>query len=714
MKRKQIEAIPVGKIQKKGKILRHIKSEELSSLLILDIFVDKKYLGRYVQDVTTGEYAARRKDGWNNFKLGSMVGEIESMAGESIREYCYIMEMKGWKFEDDKQAADVGEMVGLYSAVTVSRVTDRIRHKEYMYGRDKRNRAYESKREKVEKLMESVPDVPDDFREWWLSACRNPANGEYAFWDKERDDYSCTACGKTHIIKGAKHRREYLCERTGKPIVAIRRQMQKISFTDYAMILSDVNEDWVAERLFKVETDFYNGKKTVNPEETIRVMLSRTGKKTKIYYKQYFEDYYGYLYGGDNGEWWDTNTAGKRWSSAYMYPAVADLSGTSCAGLKVKEMAAAGEKLNWNGLLCYADHMGCFEYLLKMGLTRLAQEESEKLDAWSGYRNRLDGIHTEINVFGENAEEIIGVNMQRIHRLRSVNGGRLALQWMKMEESSGKKISKEALELAERGNIAAEHYTFIMNRMSPEQIIHYVERMRREHPEEYKSNYSLSRDWKDYLAMALRLKMNVMDPIVFKPKDLKQRHDQCIEELRKLGDDEWICEINAKYPEIDSICLSIQDKYAYANDRFTMIVPKGIRDIVEDGRQLHHCSASSERYFERINRKECYILFLRKNEDLSKAWYTVEIQPDGTVRQKRTEYNRQDDIEEVMRFLKEWQRAIKKRLTKEDVELGNQSSIQREIEQMELLQKGDTKSMQVWQDLENDYLKNEQETQAAI
>lgn len=702
MRLKEIEAIPVGKIRKKGKIVRHVKSEKLCNLLILDIFVDKEYMGRYVQDVTTGEYAAKRKDTWHNVKF-------ESLAGESIGEYYYIPEMKGWKFEDDKQAADVGEMYGLHSAVTVSKITDYIRQKEYGYGRDKRDRAYESKRERIGKLMESVPDVPYTFREWWLSVCRHPANFEYAFWDKERDDYRCTACGKTHVIAGAKHRREYICERTGKAIVAIRRQ-QEISFTDYAMILSDVNEDWVAERLLKVETTFCDGKKTVYPKETIRVMLSRKGKKTKIYYNQYFEN----LYGGYNGEWWDTNSANKKWSSAYMYPVVADLSGTCCAGLKVKEMAAVGEKLNWNGLLYYADHMGCFEYLLKMGLTRLAREESEKLDVWNGYRNRLDGIHTEINVFGENAEEIMGINMQRIHRLRSVKGGRLILRWMKMEESSGKKVSKEALELAELKDIEAEHYTFLMNRMSPEQIINYVAKMRREHPEKYRNDSQLSADWKDYLAMAVRLGMDVTDPIVFKPKDLKQRHDQCIEEIRKLGDDEWICEIHAKYPEIDSICLSIQDKYAYANERFTMIVPKGIRDIVEDGRQLHHCSASSERYFERINRKECFLLFLRKNEDLSKAWYTVEIQPDGTVRQKRTEYNRQDDIEEVMRFLKEWQRAIKKRLTQEDVELGNQSSIQREIEQMELLQKGDTKSMQVWQELENDYLKNEETTQVAI
>lgn len=704
MRRREIDAIPVGKIRKKGKIVRHVKSGKLSDLLILDLFVDKEYMGRYVQDVRTGEYAARRKDTWNNFKF-------EQLAGESISEY--IQEMKEWKFEDDKQAADAGEMYGLYSDVTVSKVTHYIRQKEYEYGSDKRQTAYERKRERIGRLMESVPDVPDDFREWWLSVCKHPTNYEYAFWNKERDDYRCTACGKAHVITGAKHRREYICNRTGKTIVAIRRQ-QEISFTDYAMIISDVNEDWVAERLFKVETTFCNGKKTVNPEETIRVMLSRKGKKTKIYYNQYLEDYYGRFHGGFNGEWWDTNPMNKRWSSAYMYPVVADLSGTSCEGLKVKEMAAVGEKLNWNGLLYHADHVGCFEYLLKMGLTRLAQEESEKLDIWGGYADRLDGIHTEINVFGENAEEIIGINMQRVHRLRSVNGGRIALKWMKMEETSGKKISREALELAERRNIDAEEYTFIMNRMSPEQIINYVSRTRDE-DKGYKSDYLLARNWKDYLAMAARLKMDTMDPIVFKPRNLRQRHDQLIEEIQKLGDDEWICEINEKYPEIDSICMSIQDKYTYADDKFTMIVPKGIRDIVEDGRQLHHCSASSERYFERINRKECYLLFLRKNEDLKKAWYTVEIQPDGTVRQKRTEYNRQDDIEEVMKFLKKWQKAIKKRLTKEDIELGNQSSIQRELEQMELLQKGDEKSMRVWQELEDDYLQNrDEETQVAI
>lgn len=75
-----------------------------------------------------------------------------------------------------------------------------------------------------------------------------------------------------------------------------------------------------------------------------------------------------------------------------------------------------------------------------------------------------------------------------------------------------------------------------------------------------------------------------------------------------------------------------------------------------------------------LSRCDNYILFLRKTEQPDKPYYTLEVEPGGVIRQKRTEYDRQNkDIEEASEFLKEWQREIQKRITASDKKLADKS-----------------------------------------
>ncbi len=93
-----------------------------------------------------------------------------------------------------------------------------------------------------------------------------------------------------------------------------------------------------------------------------------------------------------------------------------------------------------------------------------------------------------------------------------------------------------------------------------------------------------------------------------------------------------------------------------------------------DSRKLCHCIANSDVYWERMERRESYLLFLRKTAEPDTPYYTVEAEPGGTVRQVRTQYNRQnDDIGEVRAFLKIWQKQLAKRLTQKDKQLAADS-----------------------------------------
>ena len=56
-----------------------------------------------------------------------------------------------------------------------------------------------------------------------------------------------------------------------------------------------------------------------------------------------------------------------------------------------------------------------------------------------------------------------------------------------------------------------------------------------------------------------------------------------------------------------------------------------------------------------------------EKENPKVPFYTLEVEPDGTIRQKRAEFNRQNkDIDKVTSFLTLWQKEIQKRLTQKD------------------------------------------------
>lgn len=103
---------------------------------------------------------------------------------------------------------------------------------------------------------------------------------------------------------------------------------------------------------------------------------------------------------------------------------------------------------------------------------------------------------------------------------------------------------------------------------------------------------------------------------------------------------------------------------------------------------LHHCvgnDGSGERYYERMERRESFILFLRRTDEPEDPYYTLEIEPDGTVRQKRTLFDRQhEDIEQATDFLRRWQKVIAERLTGRDLKLAAESRILREKEFIQL------------------------------
>ena len=127
-----------------------------------------------------------------------------------------------------------------------------------------------------------------------------------------------------------------------------------------------------------------------------------------------------------------------------------------------------------------------------------------------------------------------------------------------------------------------------------------------------------------------------------------------------------------------STIREIKEKYEFAAEGFQMIMPESPVDIVREGYALHHCAGSSERYFNRIENRETYIGFLRRQKEPNIPFYTIEFEPGGTIRQNRSYYDEEPGIEEIREFLRLWQKEIKKRLTQKDKEHAAKSAVLRE------------------------------------
>lgn len=138
----------------------------------------------------------------------------------------------------------------------------------------------------------------------------------------------------------------------------------------------------------------------------------------------------------------------------------------------------------------------------------------------------------------------------------------------------------------------------------------------------------------------------------------------------------------------------IKERYEYENEEYKIIVPESLVDIVKEGRALHHCAGSSERYFDRIETRETYICFLRRKEQEGVPFYTIEVEPSGTIRQHRSYMDEEPGIEQIRDFLKEWQRVLKKRLTKADKELAKISKEKRNANIEDLEAKNNTRVLQ--------------------
>lgn len=353
--------------------------------------------------------------------------------------------------------------------------------------------------------------------------------------------------------------------------------------------------------------------------------------------------------------------------------------------------------------LCWAAKLPALEMVAKMGNRQLMLDVLEgnilpSLIDWNAKKPwdfyRLN--HQDFNAWCK-GKRCGDMDTLRVFRRLKVHG------------APGVELAEDILDMM-YGNKIENAYNLIARakryKVTPKEVVRYLEKQADKTVTMCWHAWMPSRaqfydTWIDYLEMAKKAGLEKkINPF---PKDLKKEHDRMLgikeqEELKRQEAEmrkhfaekkrqaaEEAKELEKRFPKIDKICAKIAKKYEYESGDYAIVCPRGIADIILEGKILSHCIARVDRYYERITSGESYLLFLRKAGDKEIPWYTLEVEPGGTVRQKRTTYDQQnEDLKRATDFLREWQAEVQKRMTAEDKEDAKRSAKIREEEFREL------------------------------
>lgn len=686
LKKKELMALPEligGQDEERAVIIARAELEEIgdSRILHIDVSESGKVILRYFADRPAGRWLCYgRHGGWSQMGLGSAVdfelsrGDFEGYSWGNYRLY----RIQG-KQEFDRESADIAEqyLCGQHSR-WAGDIMWQISQWETECREAKRELAVTRHRNRINQLMDRVPALPDDFEDW-LKKEIFPEDFLYVRKQGGKTEYICTACGKTGKRSSlARVGEETVCPRCGRAVkVRSRNRKYKAQTADVVLLQTATmprdrkdplkglfpEHDVYVERQMTVECRPLEGRKELRIYEHIRAVIPKGEHWGDVYYGEFADGT------PELQSFRDTNPMNRRWKMSYLYPnnlgEVLPAAGMEHSGIDI--LARKRIPVNVDYFIVKYPSMTWIEYLIKAGLYRLVQDIVNNSLGYSG--------ESVVRTSGRNLQECLMLDAAGVNRLKQLNGGCATLEWLRVEKKTGKKISQESLEFMTENRISPwENTTAKMLKAigSPNRLANYLKKQMD------KTGYAASTilsTWNDYMDMCGRLKRQTDIEMVYKPKDVTLAHDECLALLKREDAGRRAEEVRKKFPEVELNMRIMTEKYEFSDETYKIIVPQSIEDIIVEGGTLGHCIDRTDVYFDRIQQRTSFLVFLRKTERPDAPWYTLEIEPGGTIRQKRTVGNmqRDEDIKAFTPFLREWQKHVLRKMNESDKALAKAS-----------------------------------------
>ena len=632
MKRKLIEKIPWQSTGKKGKMFAVAKVHSIGGedVLVIDFAMDKPIIRIALSHNDFENYVPEESPCTDIPRWGRM--QYDNFRHVYLPHNIH----RGWKMLADMETTDTilrfvyGDNDWFNSDWNYS--IDHLQHKIHYY---KKEQAEIRRYDRIEKKMASVPEPTEGFKNWAMNFVEEHVMYMLPFNKKKTTKATCSACQREHEYgKGKIQPKQVIaCPSCGTECTVKRVNYKNRNpitgylFSKEVLLFQKIGEEFCERHFYAVRRVNFSGEDT-RLTEIVRIFypigkydpnwngdLTYRLRKRHIYFNKYNP-------WSDKEFWDDKNLSGMSTISFHPGPVYP---------MTINKKVFEGTRYQYCAmeLIKYEKGFAPIDYLEKFDQMPQKMEMMVKIGL---LRMALEITKYEFKGSGKPWEQL-GITKKQMNRLRDINGGRKALLWMRYEEGTGKTVDDETIKYFEKERIVPDDIAFIVDRMSERKIMNYIIRQCKQRKSKTEEVLTL---WRDYLSMAMRMKMDVQKELIYKPVDVQRAHDDLVKLCGGTDVAKRASEIIQKFPDVDEILQSIKGKYEYMDDRYAVVVPERIEEIIYEGKKLGHCLDKSDIYFDRIQRRESFIVFLRKVEDIEKPYYTLEIEPDGTTRQKRT------------------------------------------------------------------------------
>lgn len=174
-------------------------------------------------------------------------------------------------------------------------------------------------------------------------------------------------------------------------------------------------------------------------------------------------------------------------------------------------------------------------------------------------------------------------------------------------------------------------------------------------------------EYNDYLGMRKTLKQAAEDtgnsnifserafPLMVKPEEVHRLHE-IVSKISFEYKDAAKAKMFKRAVE-EAKRFEFEDKESEAGERMCVVTPQSVSDLVAEGTSLCHC-VKSPMWIDAIAERRSVIMFVRRCEHKSEPFFTVELDPEGRIRQCHGLANCDPDTR-VIKFLGRWAEARK-------------------------------------------------------
>lgn len=493
---------------------------------------------------------------------------------------------------------------------------------------------YRGETEIIDAEMSLIPDIPKSFETWAMKTGLN----QYMFYESGRKVGLCTACGKYHTLKDPKYGKEGICPGC-KRKVTYKTYKKGPKFNDHmpVALIQKMPGGYVFRYFTAYQYIDCGKRKDFSLSECIRITYDRQWKRRAIYsYHRYkTSNKIRWCNGYERiGYYWAN---GKEEGEARLYPGNLRkvLKGSKLEYSGMLEYAKTGVEFYQQNYIETAREFPGIEKLVKAGFYNLT-------GTCIDYRNR-----PPIELYEKKVRKVLGLNGEYFNLIKDKNPMWEEYRTAKECQDEGIRATWEQIqEMAGLGR----NFAIYMKYTTPHKMLRYI---KENVPVRYDptGEVTTTSDYHDYLQLAAELKYNLRDKWILYPKNLKERHEQLIEEKRekdlqvqKATDDEKDEMLNK------AIKKKSWREYEMETDDLLIRLPNSAYEIRQEGNRQHHCVAT---YIDRMVQGETCILFIRKKANPDKSYYTVEVKDDVVI-QVRGKYNMSpsEDVEEFMEIFK--------------------------------------------------------------